>query len=108
MFIGLTIAILCSFIALLYGLYTIKWVLAQPSGNNKMAEIAKAIIEFKMEIDTDEFDGNTRDYDVQQHKAEVIAAFKHRLDRAFSEGYKMYTFEFGIDTGWHEDLEKLT
>jgi len=65
-------------------------------------------IEFKMEIDTSEFDGDTRDYDVQQHKIEVIAEFKRRLDQAFPEGYKMHTFEFGIDTGWHKDLEKLT
>jgi len=65
-------------------------------------------IEFKMEIETDEFDDNTRDYDVQQHKAEVVTEFKRRLDLAFPEGYKMHTFEFGIDTGWHEDLEKLT
>ena len=42
---GLTIAILCSLAALIYGLYTIKWVLAQPSGNKKMAEIAFAIQE---------------------------------------------------------------
>ncbi len=42
---GLMIAMLCSLAALGYGLYTIKWVLAQPTGSDKMMEIAKAIQE---------------------------------------------------------------
>ena len=40
---GLIIAMLCSFAALGYGFYTIKWVLAQSDGNRKMTEIAAAI-----------------------------------------------------------------
>ena len=42
---GIIIAILCSFAALGYSIYTIKWVLSRPSGNDKMAEIASAIQE---------------------------------------------------------------
>ena len=42
---GIIIAVLCSLLALVYSLYTIKWVLARPSGSDKMAEIATAIQE---------------------------------------------------------------
>ena len=42
---GIIIAILCSFAALGYSFYTIKWVLARPTGNKKMEEIAAAIQE---------------------------------------------------------------
>ena len=63
-------------------------------------------IEFKMDMDVPEIDTDTRDYDVQQHKQEVYAEFKRRLDEAFPEGYKMHTFEFGLDTGWHEELSE--
>lgn len=61
-------------------------------------------IEFKMDLEVPDIDAATRDYDVQQHKKEVHAEFKRRLDEAFPEGYKMHTFEFGLDTGWHEEL----
>ena len=61
-------------------------------------------IEFKMDLEVPDIDTATRDYDVQQHKKEVYAEFKRRLDEAFPEGYKMHTFEFGLDTGWHEEL----
>ncbi len=42
---GLLLAILCSFAALAYGYFTIKWVLAKPDGNAKMVKIASAIQE---------------------------------------------------------------
>ncbi len=42
---GLLLAILCSFAALVYGYFTIKWVLAKPDGNEKMVKIASAIQE---------------------------------------------------------------
>jgi hypothetical protein len=37
-----------------------------------------------------------RDYDVQQHKAEVYAEFERRLKTAFPEGFKVDRFEFGL------------
>ena len=40
---GLLIALFCAIAALVYGGYSIKWVLAQPSGNDRMREIAAAI-----------------------------------------------------------------
>ncbi len=61
-------------------------------------------IEFKMELEVPDVDTDTRDYDVQQHKKEVYAEFERRLNAAFPEGYRMHTFEFGLDTGWHEEL----
>ena len=61
-------------------------------------------IEFKMELELADIDTNTRDYDVQQHKHDIYAEFERRLKQAFPEGFKMHTFEFGLDTGWHEEL----
>ncbi len=43
--IGLLLAIICSFAALGYGYYSIKWVLDKPEGNPKMVKIAAAIQE---------------------------------------------------------------
>ena len=40
---GLIIAIGCAMAALLYGALSIKWILALPSGNERMREIATAI-----------------------------------------------------------------
>ncbi len=40
---GLIIAIGCAMVALLYGALSIKWILALPSGNERMLEIAAAI-----------------------------------------------------------------
>lgn len=62
-------------------------------------------IEFKMEMDVRGIDADTRDYDVQQHKAEVYEEFQRRLQAAFPEGFRMYTFEFGLDRGWHDELK---
>jgi K(+)-stimulated pyrophosphate-energized sodium pump len=42
---GIIIALLCSFAALGYSYYTIRWVLARPTGSDKMIEIASAIQE---------------------------------------------------------------
>lgn len=61
-------------------------------------------IEFKMDLEVPHVTEATRDYDVQQHKEEIYAEFKRRLDEAFPEGYKMHMFEFGLDTGWHDEL----
>ena len=42
---GIIIAILCSFAALAYGYFSIRWVLDKPDGNPKMIKIASAIQE---------------------------------------------------------------
>lgn len=42
---GLAIAILCACAALVYGLVTIRWVLAKPDGSEKMRSIAQAVQE---------------------------------------------------------------
>jgi len=42
---GIIIAILCSFAALAYGYFSIRWVLEKPDGNEKMIKIASAIQE---------------------------------------------------------------
>jgi len=42
---GLTFAIICAFLALVYGIVSIKWILAKPMGNDRMKEIAAAIQE---------------------------------------------------------------
>ena len=62
-------------------------------------------IEFKMDIDLKEVKGGSRDYDVQQHKQEILAVFNDRLKRAFPEGYRVSSVQFGLDTGWHEELK---
>ncbi|HET7597410.1 MAG TPA: sodium-translocating pyrophosphatase [Burkholderiales bacterium] len=40
---GLLFALICAVLGLAYGLYSIKWILAQPNGNDRMREIASAI-----------------------------------------------------------------
>ncbi|MFW2372807.1 MAG: hypothetical protein ACN4GM_06755 [Gammaproteobacteria bacterium] len=58
-------------------------------------------VEFKLDIDLPDVSDNSRDYDLQQHKAEVYALFEQRLKAAFPEGFKINTFEFGIDISKH-------
>jgi len=55
-------------------------------------------VEFKLDIDLPEI---SRDYDLQQHKAEVYAVFEERLKKAFPEGFKINSFEFGQDVSPH-------
>ena len=40
---SLDLALVCSVIAILYGLFSVRWILAQPEGNERMREIAAAI-----------------------------------------------------------------
>ena len=63
-------------------------------------------IEFKMELDLGDIDPKSRDYDVQQFKSQVYKEFENRLKKAFPEGFKIHTIEFGLDTGWHEQLKE--
>ena len=53
-------------------------------------------IEFKMDVEVEGIDKGSRDYDVQQHKAEVYQEFERRLHEAFPEGIKIDRFEFGL------------
>jgi len=53
-------------------------------------------IEFKMDLDVEGVNSGSRDYDVQQHKAEVYQEFERRLKDAFPEGIKIDRFEFGL------------
>ena len=53
-------------------------------------------VEFKMDLEVEGIDSDSRDYDVQQHKAEVYAEFERRLKQVFPEGIKIDTFEFGL------------
>ncbi|MDX1697620.1 MAG: hypothetical protein R3308_05000 [Thiohalobacterales bacterium] len=53
-------------------------------------------VEFKLELEVEGINPESRDYDVQQHKAEVYAEFERRLKAAFPEGIKIDSFEFGL------------
>ena len=53
-------------------------------------------VEFKMDLDVEGIDSSSRDYNVQQHKAEVYQEFERRLKNAFPEGIKIDRFEFGL------------
>jgi hypothetical protein len=56
-------------------------------------------VEFKMDLDVEGIDSGSRDYDIQQHKAEVYQEFERRLKNAFPEGVKIDRFEFGLSVG---------
>ncbi len=58
-------------------------------------------VEFQMEIELEGVSDITRDYDVQQHKAEIYAEFEKRLAAAFPEGFKIDSFDFGLDSNKH-------
>ena len=58
-------------------------------------------VEFKLDIELLSISDDSRDYDLQQHKAEVYAMFEARLKKAFPEGFKINTFEFGQDMSPH-------
>ena len=45
MSLGLIFALLCALVAIGYGVVSVKWILAQPEGNDRMKEIAGAIQE---------------------------------------------------------------
>ena len=53
-------------------------------------------IEFKMDLEVEGIKLESRDYDVQQHKAEVYQEFERRLKNAFPEGIKIERFDFGL------------
>ena len=53
-------------------------------------------VEFKMDMELEGVSAGSRDYDVQQHKAEVYKEFERRLKNAFPEGIKIDRFEFGL------------
>ena len=58
-------------------------------------------VEFKLDIDLPDISDDSRDYDLQQHKTEVYSMFEARLKKAFPEGFKISTFEFGQDISPH-------
>jgi len=58
-------------------------------------------VEFQMELEIEGVTDTTRDYDVQQHKAEIYAEFERRIASVFPEGFKIDSFEFGIDSSKH-------
>ena len=53
-------------------------------------------VEYKMDMELEGVSAGSRDYDVQQHKAEVYKEFERRLKTAFPEGIKIDRFEFGL------------
>jgi len=54
-------------------------------------------VEFKMDINLDNITDSSRDYDVQQHKVEIIQEFEKRLSQVFPEGFKIDSMDFGLD-----------
>ena len=53
-------------------------------------------VEFRMDMGLKGVSAGSRDYDLQQHKAEVCEEFERRLKNAFPEGIKIDRFEFGL------------
>ena len=56
-------------------------------------------VEFKMDLEVEGVTAESRDYDIQQHKAEVYQEFERRLKKAFPEGIRIDRFEFGLSQG---------
>lgn len=56
-------------------------------------------VEFRMDLEVEGISAASRDYDVQQHKAEVYQEFERRLKKAFPEGIRIDRFEFGLSQG---------
>jgi len=56
-------------------------------------------VEFKMDLEVEGVTPDSRDYDVQQQKAELYQEFERRLHAAFPEGIKIDRFEFGLSRG---------
>lgn len=54
-------------------------------------------VEFKMDISLDDITEESRDYDVQQHKAEIYEEFERRLMKVFPEGFRIDSMDFGLD-----------
>ena len=54
-------------------------------------------VEFRMDVELEGITPGSRDYDVQQHKAEVYQEFERRLKKAFPEGIRIDRFEFGLN-----------
>ena len=42
---GLTLALICAGVAIIYGVLAARWILKQPAGNSRMQEIAAAVQE---------------------------------------------------------------
>ena len=42
---GLTLALICAGVAIIYGVVAARWILKQPAGNSRMQEIAAAVQE---------------------------------------------------------------
>jgi K(+)-stimulated pyrophosphate-energized sodium pump len=40
---ALSFALLCGVLAIVYGVWSVRWILAQPQGNERMREIASAV-----------------------------------------------------------------
>ena len=53
-------------------------------------------VEFRMDLEVEGISPESRDYDIQQHKAEIYEEFERRLKEAFPEGLKIDRFEFGL------------
>ena len=53
-------------------------------------------VEFKMDLEVEGIATDSRDYDIQQHTAEVYQEFERRLQKAFPEGIHIDRFEFGL------------
>ena len=43
MSVAIMFALACAVLAILYGIWSVRWILAQPQGNERMQEIAAAI-----------------------------------------------------------------